>query len=60
MNDPRLYRTPNVKFEQMFDPVYSSTQLLAPGVVRLVVLRRIRVGEELLVDNGNFYSTFVS
>lgn len=58
VNDPRPYQTANVQFEQLFDPVYSSTQLLAPGVVRMVVLRRIRVGEELFVDYGNFYSTF--
>ncbi|KAK1859048.1 hypothetical protein I4F81_001646 [Pyropia yezoensis] len=52
VNDPRPHRTANVKFEQVFDPVYSAAQLLAPGVVRMVVLRDILVGEELFVDYG--------
>lgn len=58
VKDPRPHRTANVKFEQLFDPVYSSAQLLAPGVVRMVVLRDVLVGEELFVDYGDFYSTF--
>lgn len=58
VNDPRPYDTANVMFEQPFDPVNTTTQLLAPGVVKLLVLRRIDAGEELLVDYGDFYSTF--
>lgn len=58
VNAPRPHRTANVKFEQVFDPVYSFAQLLAPGVVRMVVLRHILVGEELFVDYGDFYGTF--
>lgn len=57
VNDPRPH-TANVKFEQLFDPVYSFAQLLAPGVFRMVLLRDSLVGEELFVDYGNFYSTF--
>lgn len=58
VNDPRPHLSANVRFVQTFDPVCSSSQLLAPGIVQMIVIRRIRAGEELLVDYGDFYSSF--
>lgn len=58
VNDPRPHRAANAKFVQTFEPVRTASQLLAPGIVQMMVIRRIRAGDELLVDYGDFYSTF--
>lgn len=57
INDARPHRSPNVDFVQVFDPVQTSTQLLVPGLVLMVVIEDIAAGEEVVVDYGASYVT---
>lgn len=56
VNDPRPHLSANVEYVQVYDPVRTSTQLLVPGVVHMMVTRDINVGEEILVNYGDNFA----
>lgn len=56
VNDPRPDMSANVEYVQVYDPVRTSMQLLVPGVVHMMVARDIEVGEEILVNYGEFFA----
>lgn len=55
VNDYRPHGAANARFLPAHDPIMTAEQLLVPGAAYIEVTKRIRVGEEIVVNYGAAY-----